>query len=60
MIELEYNKDLLWQSDWNGYEVGYDNVPVVGLYQLRNSEVYFYIDMQTNKILEAWGESEFE
>lgn len=60
MIKLEYNKDLFWESDWNGYEVGFDNVEVVGLYRLKNSNVHFYIDMMTDKILEAWGYSDEE
>lgn len=25
---------LQWQSDWNGYEVGHDDVLIVGLYSL--------------------------
>jgi hypothetical protein len=58
-VVLEYNKDLLWESDWNGYEVGYPSSNVVGLYRLANSSVYFYIDVINNKILEAWeGEEE--
>lgn len=60
MIELEYNKDLLWSSDWNGYEVGFDDVDVVGLYRLSGTSVHFYIDMTTNKILHAWGYSDDE
>lgn len=60
MVVLEYNKDLLWESDWNGYEVGHDDVEVVGLYRLAGTEVYFYIDMSTSKILDAWGYSDDE
>jgi hypothetical protein len=59
MVVLEYNKDLLWQSDWNGFEIGYEEVAVVGLYQLVNTELYFYIDMENQKILEAWIGEEF-
>jgi hypothetical protein len=54
MLELQFNKDLLWESDWNGYEVGFPDVQVVGLYNLRNTDVYFYIDMDNYTILEAW------
>lgn len=51
---LRYNKDLLWQSDWNGYEIGHDDVPVVGLYQLANTNLNFYIDVINGKILDGW------
>lgn len=54
MVELHYNKELLWESDWNGDEVGFDDVPVVGLYRLKGTEVYFYIDSETHTILDAW------
>jgi len=59
-IVLEFNKDLLWSSDWNGDEVGYDNVGIVGLYRLRDTDIYFYIDMEENKILEGFQLSEDE
>jgi hypothetical protein len=54
MVELQFNKDLLWESDWNGDEVGFPWVDVVGLYRLAGTSVYLYIDMSKNKILEAW------
>lgn len=54
MIELEFNKDLLWESDWNGDEVGFPDVNVVGLYRLKDTQVYFYVDIEDMKILEAW------
>jgi hypothetical protein len=53
-LELEFNKDLHWYSDWNGYEVGHSDVPVVGLYSLAGTDVSFYIDMENLKILEAF------
>lgn len=56
-IEL---KECRWSSDWNGYEVGYPNSPVVGYYTWRNpvdDEVYgFYIDIEKMVILEFWQE----
>ena len=57
LIELT---NLAWSSDWNGDEVGYPEVGVVGLYsQERDDGVYsFYIDMETNHILEFWKEEE--
>jgi hypothetical protein len=47
-----------WHSDWMGYEVGYDNINVVGLYQLSDTDVHFYIDMDTNTVLEYWSEAD--
>ena len=58
MITLELNKDLLWESDWNGDEVGYDDVSIVGLYRLVHTNIHFYIDMETGKVLEAWKSCE--
>lgn len=62
MIELQLTIDGLgWSSDWNGYEVGYDNVDVVGLYTKRIEDdqdnekvINFYIDMDTNRVLDMW------
>lgn len=54
MVALEFNKDLLWESDWNGDEVGFDDVDVVGLYRLVDTNVYLYIDVTTNRLLDAW------
>lgn len=50
-------ENLIWQSDWNGYEVGYDDIDVVGLYaqEQENEDIfYFYIDMEKMRILEFW------
>lgn len=57
-VVLEFNKDLLWSSDWDGEDVGFEDVSVVGLYRLKNTELYFYIDMETNKILAGWEDLE--
>lgn len=55
---LDY-EDLHWCSDNNGYEVGYDDVLVVGLYSLKvNPEIHFYIDVGEEMILEAFCLSE--
>ena len=52
--------DLVWSSDWNGYEVGYPESEVVGLYlQERDEGCYnFYIDMETYKVLEFWKDED--
>lgn len=50
--------DTAWQSDWNGYEVGFPEAEVVGLYaQARDDGTYyFYIDMGEGKVLDFWKE----
>lgn len=52
--------NLAWSSDWNGDEVGYPDVGVVGLYsQERDDGSYsFYIDMETYVVLDFWKEEE--
>ena len=52
--------DLVWSSDWNGYEVGYPEVEVVGLYlQERDEGCYnFYLDMETYKVLDFWKDED--
>lgn len=61
MINLELLLEMAWCSDWNGYEVGFDQSEVVGLYQRtinheEETEVMLnaYIDMETRKVLEIW------
>lgn len=59
MIELTVQTlltNLRWESDWNGEDVGFDDVLVVGLYtQERDDGDYsFYIDMETNDLLDFW------
>ncbi|MDT0939225.1 hypothetical protein RNT41_04595 [Staphylococcus pseudintermedius] len=48
---FDFNK-LRWYSDWNGDEVGYDDVDVVGYYSYH--DLNLYIDTSTLNILEAW------
>ena len=52
--------NLAWSSDWNGDEVGYPEVGVVGLYsQEREDGSYsFYIDVETGKVLDFWKDVE--
>ena len=60
MLVLVELTNLAWSSDWNGYEVGYPESGVVGLYsQEREDGVYsFYLDMETYKVLDFWKEVE--
>lgn len=51
---MDYRK-LHWHSDWNGYEVGYDDVSVVGLYSIRDfPELSAYVDTENEVFLEVW------
>lgn len=52
--------NLAWLSDWNGYEVGYPDSEIVGLYsQERDDGSYsFYIDMGTEKVLDFWKDED--
>ena len=53
---MEFNRDFIWSSDWDGEEVGFPESSVVGLYNLRvNPDIYLYIDMETLEILDAWA-----
>lgn len=58
-------KNLRWSSDWNGYEVGYDDIDVVGLYSFTldsdwidsdysDKEVNMYINTENGEVLETW------
>lgn len=56
--EVDINR-LNWQSDWEGYEVGHDDVEVIGLYSDPNNEkVDYYIDVETYKVVEVLIEGE--
>ena len=52
---LDYRK-LHWQSDWNGYEVGYDERGVIGFYSY--GKINMFINMETYEVLEIWLEEE--
>jgi hypothetical protein len=51
---LEYNTNLIWQSDWAGDEVGHDDIDIVGLWMIIDTDIHLYIDMETNEILSGW------
>lgn len=46
--------ELGWSSDWNGDEVGYDDIDVVGLYHFLRTDIDVYLDTETGRILEMW------
>lgn len=47
-------QDLRWQSDWNGEEVGHPDIPVVGLYQWRDTDIHVYLNVETMEIIDIW------
>ena len=50
--------DLQWESNWNGYEVGHPERQVIGLYRRAETNVYLYVDGETNEIVEIWEDEE--
>lgn len=55
-VTLQLN-NLLWQSDWNSDECGFeDRDTVIGLYSnwINEEEWNYYIDMDTMELLEFW------
>lgn len=50
---IDYNR-LHWESDWNGYEVGHNDVCHVGLYRIPNFPIWVYIDTEKGRIIETW------
>ena len=53
-----YISDLHWQSDWNGDEVGYNDIGIVGLYTSVNLGIDVYLDAETGEILEVMPNEE--
>ena len=54
---LDFRK-LHWYSDFNGEEVGYPYIDVVGYYV--HEELNLYIDTETETVLEMWFDEEEE
>lgn len=50
---IDYTKDR-WSSDWNGDEVGFDDVNVVGLYSVLDTSISYYVDTENGYVLDAW------
>lgn len=53
------SQKLRWNSDFNGYEVGYEDVSVVGVYSIEN-DIDMYINMENMQILEIFCCKEHE
>ena len=54
---IDYTKDR-WSSDWNGYEVGFDEVEVVGLYSVPDSSISYYVNVENGYVLDAWTDED--
>ena len=61
MVEFTIS-DCIWSSDWNGYEVGFDDIDIVGLYskEVPSGIVNFYINIETGEVLDVWLDNEDE
>jgi hypothetical protein len=62
MMEKLMKTNLVWHSDWNGEDLGYTDIEIIGLYSMETYEgetaktVCFYIDIETDTVLESWIE----
>lgn len=45
--------DLHWQADFNGYECGYPEINVIGVYTSHKLQVDLLIDTETREVLEV-------
>lgn len=45
---------LMWSSDWNGDEVGYPEIEVVGLYADPGDKYMYYVNSDTGEVLDVW------
>lgn len=53
-MNFQLNADIHWSSDWSGHEVGFPDIPVVGLYTLTsNNDVVLFINMENNELIHA-------
>lgn len=52
----DYNNDH-WLSDWNGDEVGFDEIQIVGMYSVKEKpDIQYYVDTETGIVLKWWVE----
>lgn len=49
-----YINDLHWQSDWDGEEVGYPELDVVGLYTSVRLEIDLHVNTETGEVLQVF------
>lgn len=55
-VDFNIYDTFIWQSDFNGYEVGYDDVEVVGFYNYH--DLVFLVDVEKEEILEIYKEED--
>lgn len=53
-VDFNIYDTFIWRSDFNGYEVGYDDVEVVGFYNYH--DLVFLVDVEKEEILEIYKE----
>lgn len=53
MLMTAFIQGLRWVGDCSGYDVGHPNVPVIGLYTRDDLGADFYIDTETNEVLDV-------
>lgn len=53
-VFLKFHKDLIWNGDNDGEELGYEDVNVVGTYSLAGTDLSLHIDMEKNIILDGF------
>ena len=55
-LEIRDYKRLCWNTDFDGYEVGYPERCVIGYYTY--GELNLYIDTESNEVVEMWFDEE--
>jgi hypothetical protein len=54
-MEINLEKDLLWNDNYNGCDLGYDEINIIGYYTLiSNEKINFYISEDNCKILKVF------
>lgn len=54
-----YNNDHCL-SDWNGDEVGFDEIQIVGMYSVKEKpDIQYYVDTETGIVLKWWVEEDY-
>jgi len=55
----DYNNDH-WLSDWNGDEVGFDEIQIVGMYSVKEKpDIQYYVDTETGIVLKWCVEEDY-
>lgn len=51
-MERVFN-DLRWQSDWDGEDIGYEDINVVGVYTSQEHSVFVYINVEEGLVIDV-------